>query len=604
MKLTVRSRSHPNFGHDNRSHFLLANVTLDATLSFEDGTSRRVAAAKTAPSAFVLDVEPQALPPRRGPDGQPVLEGGQPSPQLVTRIDLEYRVEVTLGGLRFTALRIEQRLAPTPRDERGRQRADYLLAAGGWRDALGRQRVANTATHPLADLKNLAQGELLLETLMLDITPGWRQLHRNNRLYQEHDVLTRNRGLTLKVFAHTAGAPFIWYAIVPHHLRGVRPVSAHVFLQPSDNREGQWPNNDEHYLLHNDRYFETDGTTLMLYLLPPVPDVLVPTLSASPVRSPERRRNVVNFRKAVHRGRETGEMTTDHWNIPAGMQKAFEHIGDGKPSQFLLLPQRVGQATSAQSESYGGAVTPHLAAVTNALFGLLESNIDLTLVGGDMLLSRGKTVLSGYSESGYDLWNASRPQRDQLKAVIGIEPQNVNSVQNDYRPKDPVGERIGTPPLLGKDVIPELLRRNVAVYIIGRHHLHYGPQIAQRDKLRLLPAKPREMFRYPPEPSVNDFVKYRVHRVVVPTDDPMLLPEERAILAELAARGLTGVALLPVIFGPKTNLDKSVQDGVSRWYSHHFALTGGDEMRLDPSGVYGKPVRYRTWFEVAVHEMG
>jgi hypothetical protein len=419
-----------------------------------------------------------------------------------------------------------------------------------------------------------------------------------------YDLLSRDHGLTFKVFAHTAGTPLIWYAVVPSHLRGVSPVSAHIFLQPSDNREGQSPAGDETYLLRNDRYFERDGRTLFDYLLPPVPDGLVPSLVPTIV-DPTRRRNVVNFRKAVVRGRETSEFTTDHWNIRAGLQKAFEHVGQGKPAQFLLVPQRVGEAASAASGSYGGAVTGHLPSVTNAVIGVLESNTDLTLGGADIVLTRDKLVISAYSESGFDLWHASQANRDSLKAIIGIEPQNVNTVQNDYRPKDPqTGNRIGAPPLIGKDVIPELLKRKVLVYIIGRHHLHYGPQIPDPSKVRRLPQQPAAVFRYPPDPSVNDFVKYRVHRVVAPADYPFMLPDESAILAGLAARGITGAAVLKVIFGPKGNEDRSGGDGVQRWYSHQFALSGGDEMHLDPSGVYGKPVTYRTWFQVAVHEIG
>jgi hypothetical protein len=536
-----------------------------------------------------------------------VLEDGVPSRQLLTRLELDYRCEVTLGGLTFPALRIVQRLQPSPRGTDGRMRVDYLLAAGSWLDALGRRRVANAAVHPLVDLGKLPAGEVLLDTLMLDITPGWRRLHQNNPTYQAYDVVSRNRGLTFKVFAHTAGTPLIWYAVIPSHLRGGRPVSPHVFLQPSDNREGQSPRDEERYLLRNDRYFATDGSALMAYLLPPIPDVRVPSLGPQ-VSSPERQRNVVNFRKATIKGKETGEITTDHWNIGAGLQRAFEHAGSGKPAQLLLVPQRVGEKDSSASESYGGAVTKHLVSITDALFGLIESNTDLTASGGDVMLARDKLVISAYSESGYDLWHVSQIHRDGLKAIVGIEPQNLNTVQNDYRRKGKAGAPTGPPPLLGRNVIPDLLKRHVQVFIIGRHHLHYGPQIADRSKLRLLPAHPAQVFRYPPDPSVNDFIKYRVHRMIVPADDPMLLPEETAILAQLAARGITGLAVLPKIFGPKGNEDRSLppslDDGVARWYSHHFALTGGDEMHLDPSGVYGKPVSYRTWFEVAVHEIG
>jgi hypothetical protein len=603
VKLTVRARSFPNLGKDNRNHFLLAQAVLTCVVSFEGGTTTTLTATKTAPSTFVLDIAPTTVPDRRQPNGQPVLEQDVPTKQLITRLDLDYQVGVTLGGLAFTALHIVQRLQPTPRDPAGRTRVDYALTAGGWLDAGGRQRVANAGVHPLVDLGNLATNVVLLNTLMLDITLGWRQLHRSNRLYQVYDVLSRGRGLTFKVFAHTAGIPMIWYAVIPDHLRANTPVSPHIFLQPSDNREGQSPPDDEQYLLHNDRYFESDGATLMKYLLPPIPDELVPSMGA-PVNEPKRLRNVVNFRKVVMNGRETGDMTTDHWNIAAGMQKAFEHRGGGLPAQFLLVPQRTGTASSAASGSYGGAVMTHVTSITNALFGLIESNTELTESGGDVLLTRDKLIYSAYSESGFDLWNAARANQDTLKAIIGIEPQNVNSLQNDYRPKDTEGGRSGSPPLIGKDVIPGLLKRNVAVYIIGRHHLQYGPQIADRTKLHLLPKQPAAVFRYPPDPAVNDFIKYRVHRLLVPADDPMMLPNETAILAALAARGISGAAVLPHIFGLKGNQDESGSDGVARWYSHQFALSGGDEMQLDPSGVYGKPISYRTWFQAAVHEIG
>lgn len=603
MKLTVRSRAFPNFGQDNRAHFLLAQSAVTCTVSFDTGLATTLTATKVAASAFELDIGLTAVPDRVNPDGTPVMEQGVAAKALITRIELDYRADVTLGGLAFTALRIVQRLQPTPRDAGGRNRVDYLLAPGGWLDASGRQRVANSAVHPLLDASKLTLGEVLLNTLMLDITPGWRQLHRNNRLYQVHDVLSRDRGLTLKVFAHTNGTPFIWYAVIPNQLRGTKPVSPHIFLQPSDNREGQSPASESAYLLNNDRYFESDGMTLMKYLLPPLADVDVPSMGP-PLQSPKHLRNVVNFQKATVNGKETGEFTTDHWNIPAGMQKAFEHIGSGVPGQFLLLPQRVGAAASAQSGSYGVAVTGLLPSVTDAVFGLLESSTELTQSGGDVLLKRDKLVISAYSESGFDLWNVSRANQDALKAVIGIEPQNVNSIQNDYRPKDDAGERQGDPPLLGKDVIPELLKRKVQVYIIGRHHLQYGPKITDPSKLHRLPKDPASVFRYPPDPSVNDFIKYRVHRMLVPGDDPFLLPGEAEILAALAMRGISGSAVLPVIFGPKGNQDVSVRDGVSRWYSHHFALSGGDDLQLDASGVYGKPIKYNTWFQVAVHEIG
>jgi hypothetical protein len=42
------------------------------------------------------------------------------------------------------------------------------------------------------------------------------------------------------------------------------------------------------------------------------------------------------------------------------------------------------------------------------------------------------------------------------------------------------------------------------------------------------------------------------------------------------------------------------------FYTHNFALTGGQEMELaDPSKVYEKPPEsYRTFFQQAVEEIG
>jgi hypothetical protein len=593
MRLTVRYRAYPqSLGTNNRSHFLLAGATLDCRLSFEDGSvGPAPVTTNLVGGEFMIDVGPAQVPDR--PAG-----GGK---QLITRIDLDWTATVTLGGLSFTALRILQRLLPTPHGgDAGRSSVAYDLVPGGWTDAAGRVRNLNSAVHPLVDATQLPAAAVLeLNTLLLDITPGWGRLHQNNPNYQLLDAVIRGRPVTFKVFAHTAGTPLIWYAIVPNHLRGRMQVSPHIFLQPSDNREGQNLADDQRYLFSNRPYFDTDGGRLMSYLLPPVTDPQVASFGSS-VPSAIRRRNVVNFRRATVNGRPTGEMTTDHWNIGAGFQKAFEQASGRGPAQLLLVPQRVGLPSSGASNWYGGAVTRHVTLVGDAVLALLDSNTDLTTSGGDVLLQRDKIVFSGYSESGFDLWNVSTLMPDNIKAVVAIEPQNLNAIQNDYRKNSQE-----PPPQIGKDVIPILLRRKVKVFIIGRHHTRYHPQVPAPNDIRLLPNNAAAVFRYPPDPTVNDFIKLRVQRMLTPTDDPFLLPDEQAILTELARRGITGAAVMPVVFGPKGNQDTSPPgDGVDRWYSHQFALSGGDEMSLDPAGVYGHDVTYRTWFAVAVQEIG
>jgi hypothetical protein len=75
--------------------------------------------------------------------------------------------------------------------------------------------------------------------------------------------------------------------------------------------------------------------------------------------------------------------------------------------------------------------------------------------------------------------------------------------------------------------------------------------------------------------------------MIDPGSDPFMLPEERDIIQDLAGKGVTGVAALKAIFHPRGNDDNSKLGaiGVHQWYSHHYALTGGEEMTLDPSGT-------------------
>ncbi|HSO70863.1 MAG TPA: hypothetical protein VLQ67_14665, partial [Arachnia sp.] len=591
MKITVAPQRHAGLVADNRTHFLLADAALEAKVGFADGSSRSFAGVKgPGPGTFVVELQPGDFPPS----------------VVATFVDLTYTVPVTLGGTRFTALRIVQRLiasAPAEGDPPG-----YRFAPGGWVDAHGRLRISNLLVHPLVGAGGVAAGRVEVNTLMLDITDGWWALHADNPVYELYKEVTRDAPLAMRVLAHTAGVPLIWHAVIPKHLVAATAVSPHIFLQPSDNREGQNLPDDEKYLTKNGDYFKSDGRALIKYLMPPVPDVDVARLR-SQFDTVTYWRNVLCILR-IGEGKRKGQVTPMQWSIPAGLQRAFEHRGDAKPAQLLLVPQRIGLASSSASGSYGAAVTGHVRRTTDAIMGLIQTNTALTLHGGDTLLTRDKLVYSGFSESGYDLWNVGKELGEHLKAIVAIEPQNLNSVQNDYRPKKkvdggnaaegetaPKPERVGPPPAVGKDVIPGLLKRGVRVYIIGRHHRQYGPQVPAHPLLVKLPKDPAKVFAYPPSAAANDFVKYRVQRLLDPASDTLMPDDEREILDELAARGLSGEKALAAILVDEANADRSVVDGLQRWYSHQFALSGGDELTPDPAAIYGTPVEYRTWFQ-------
>jgi hypothetical protein len=570
----------------NRTHFLLAGSTLIAKASMEDGsTVEQPAARQKGPDvAFTLDLTPALLPKR------------------LTRLELIYTLNVTLDGRNFQVLDIRQVFIPMPVAATSVPTANYLLTPAGWRDSQQRLRVSNAATHPLIDTSKLASNKIQLATVMLDLTDGWAHLHRNNDTYKRYALRSAGSNLDFKVFCYLGGAPLIWYSVVPRHLQGASEVSAHVFFSAADNAIAQNNANDDAYLRRNAPHFETDGSNLFRYILPPIEDVRVAALKPQ-IPIIDQRRNVVGFKRVTNKQGGV-EISTSHWNIGAGLQKAFMNAGSGRPAQFLLLPQRMG--------STGWAITAHLKPATDAVIDLLQSNTPLLTGAADIAVAKGKMVLSCYSESGVDLWYASRANQEHLKAIIAIEPQALNTLgKNDYRKRDKDTKELvdpkEPPAPLGKEVIPELLKRNVKVFIIGRHHSpKYKPDITEIARVRLLPRDPKAIFAYPPNPAANDFIKYRVHRMIDPPSDPFMLPEETTIIQDLASKGITGLAALKVIFHPGGNDDNSDLGaiGVDQWYSHHYALTGGEEMKLDPSGIYNKPVTYRTFFQAAVQEIG
>jgi hypothetical protein len=265
-------------------------------------------------------------------------------------------------------------------------------------------------------------------------------------------------------------------------------------------------------------------------------------------------------------------------------------LDDIKPQQFLLMPQ--------MHKRNGKESGPHLKIVTDTIVDLLQTNTELIGNPDDDVVAKDKMIVSCYSESGFDLWNASITNKDHLKAIIGIEPNSVN-------PK-------------GAAVIPELLRKKVRVFIIGRHQRandFFRPKIAKnlQDQIRFLPDEPRKIMKYQPDPDdwnhvKFNFVKYRVARMTNVNLDPLMLDREKKILTELATgpNPKTGKDAIPQILQPLSDSDDLRNNRLtSIMYSHNFALTGGQEMTLaDPDDFYNKPVSYRTFFQQAVEEIG
>jgi len=427
--------------------------------------------------------------------------------------------------------------------------------------------------------------------------------------------------MTFKVFAHLGGNSFLWFGVVPTYLNASSNVSPHVFYMPGDLGEKQNVEDEYHYLFGNydqrdarnltaakdksddpSNNFFNGNTLLLQYLLPPIDDEELRTLKPKKMNKDTfdywivRRRNVVGFERPDAKPRE---IVTLHWNIGAGLQRAFYGLRKKKPQQFLLIPQPFGP-DEAHSRR-GNESDRHLKSITDTIVDLLQTNT-LTVAHGDddELVAKDKLVLSCYSASASDLWNAIRNNPGDVKAIICIEPSPMNPQ--------------------GRDLIPPLLRKNAKVFIIGRHlgkkkkekwTNHYRPEISPplQAKIKFLP-KNLKVLHYPPVPQSSDFVKFRVARVTKVKLDPLMLDEEKDILEDLASgkKPITGDAAIEKIFKDLYNVDPPRPpntDYADIMYTHSFALTGGDWMKLsDPNDFYDKPVEYLTFFQTAVEEIG
>ena len=577
------------------NHFLLDNAILQVTLTFADSSKKTLPdLSKNKDGKFILDLDKDAIPD--------VVDGsGATHKKLIARLKIDFSVDVTFDAKLFELLRIVQEFSLAPLATNSDTVIDYQLSPFSWtHSATSATRTANANVHPLLDLRNLAKNEVGINALVVDLTDLWDHLHTKNRNYKVYKDLTEPTKVTFRVFAHLGGNAFIWYGVVPSYLTDAGTISAHVFYSPADYAEKQNIADEKKYLFDNKVQFDADpksdgahnGNTLLLgYLLPPVDDARIPTLNPTKFTKASfvkwvagHRRNVVNFeadKKKV--------ISPLHWNIGAGFERAFYGLGKVKPQQILLMPQVIGTGGAVKGLESG----THLKNITEAIFDLLQSNTELIASKKDQVITKDKMILSCYSESGWDLWASSENNSDNIKAIIGIEPNSIN-------PK-------------GKEIIPVLLRKKVKVFIIGRHQgfkNHYRPEIAEslQKQIRFLPDEPRKILKYPPDPDSNDFVKFRVARVESETLDPLMLPEEKTILQDLAKRKppITGKAAIPFIFQEINNSDKLADASLTNiFYTHNYALTGGQDMTLaDPSDFYNKPVTYRTFFQQAVEEIG
>ena len=472
-------------------------------------------------------------------------------------------------------------------------------------------------THPLLQYDDAHQ-TLTLNCLVIDLTDFWWDTHKNNRAYKQHKLMWEKHEIELRVLAHLGGAPLIWYVSVPVHLIFQNSMSPHVFFSPADNGEhqliwgtdksGSTGDKDLEYVRSGatSGAFDHDGRTLMRYLQAPFDDGFVVSRetdieAADPGGGRIFRNTVLTAEVTQAKFGFNQKPQALVWNLMAGFEKAI--VGDRvKPRQVLMVPQR----PDPKLGTWLLATSAHLQHILHAAMHVLWTNSAAINQDPDSTsLSIDKCILSCFSQSGVDLWECAENNLSRIKAIIAIEPQNMNEITNKEGNK------------LGAKTIPLLLRNKAKVFIIGRHHAsQYHPNVDGNllKAIRFLPDEPAKIFRYPPDPDSHDFVRYRVSRLkdfaANPSIDPLMEDTEKQSLDRARQSAGSGAALYSLIFDAEHNKDFSPRppDGVDRWYSHQFALSGGQIMNLPPDwktkGLYGRPVSYKTFFQQSVEEIG
>ncbi len=577
------------------SHFLLDAAELRVTLIFSDSTNLALPAVrKDANGQFLVNIDAALVP----------NVAGTTKKKTIIRLVAELVVDLAYDARTFRLLSAQQVFLTAATAANSDSVVDYDMQPSGWIHPTGGPlRTSNAMVHPLFDLSALNSRRIELNALIVDLTQLWDHLHTTNISYRTYKDLTDTAKVTLKVFGHLGGNSFIWYAIVPTYASTSAALSPHVFLQPIDWGNFQFTRNEKDYLLNSAAEFaKVDHNTIILlnYLLPPVDDARIATLKEKALTASDlstlgvsglaelatnQHRNVVNFATW-----STTRVAPLHWNINAGFERAFYALGKTQPQQLLLIPQPFGNDKDTRAEN-----TSALKTITDTIIDVVSTNTSLFALPADKLTGKDKLVLSAYSESGIDLWMSSEANLQNLKAIIGIEPNQVNARGS----KGPNGQA----------TIPKLLRKKVKVFLFGNTFTGwYRPEISQAllSQIRFFPDDPK-MLAYPPNPDSNDFVKYRVSRIEDPTKDPMLLPTEQAVVTDHQNRTppVTGKKFFRKVFQDEYN-SYNWNRNYPTFYNHHFALAGGRLMVLgDPVDFYRKPpTSYQTFFQEAVEEIG
>jgi hypothetical protein len=498
------------------------------------------------------------------------------------KVDLILQTIFVLNGKSYRLLKIVQRFDVS---DAGLQPTTWFKMSPDQEKGLPK------GAPPLHPLLTVNASTVTLNIAFLDITNLFTDLHGDTPWFRALEIL-HGTPRSIRVLASLRGHPFVWYVVIPSSTQDNQELQCNVLYLPADyggisyvadKLEGiTTPNHDTSV-----GNIQCGGETLFSFLTNPVSDATyqdkleqyLAMLKRFEKRQGRNPPALHHFREVLAYVASAGTLVPRYWDIPFGFEQA---LYDRK--QVLFIPQING--------AQGGV------AIQQGLKALLQNAVSLIYTQGNTFVYETPVVLKQliltcYSQSGGNTFTAANKNLADVRALICFEAQYMNQALSS-EDKSLV---------LGKQVIPLLLRQSGKVAILGRRKQNfeakYLPERVDVRDLILLPDDAHySLFEYPPKafgPDVSPVLRRRYSRLLGKvSDDPVisaLLSQETGVIdfagaadeakvdetiSKFRKQGFDDEKIVKAVFTASYNVDDS-----GGYFSHNFAVSSGQEVQSE-----------------------
>ena len=524
-------------------------------------------------------------------------------PDTTTAFDLIIEAAFTFEGRSYQLLRIVQTIGTEVTEGRLTR-----LMTIRWQKMTPDQTTGlakgSPQLHPLLRFSP-NDGVVTLNLAFVDITNLFHDIHGATPWYRALELL-KGTTRTIRVLASLRGHPLIWYVVIPQSVTAEAELKPVLLYYPADYGGIAYENNlaGIKSVAHNTSIgnIQCGGETLVSFLTKPLSDEEYDAKLDKFVemRDKFKRRQGRNppplhhYREVLSYQVSAASLVPKYWNIPFGFETAIsEH------KKILFVPQING--------GNGGV------AINAGLKDLLTSALLMIYAQGNTLtydtVTIGKPILVCYSQSGGNAFTAASRNGADLLGLACFEPQYMNQHLK--------GEDKSL--LLGKDVIPALVRQGVKVAVVGRHKdgwaSKYLPERVPVTDMIVLPDDSHYfLLNYPDASKPYDpnaspvlarrysrLLKNKADRVIkglidgelgdIDTESAAAEEQVEKIIEKHRAAGLTDEGLVKTVFVASFNVDDS-----GGYFTHNFIIASGQDMKPDGSAI-------RTFFNQVLASM-